>query len=547
LPVGLAAGLLASAFPAVAGATDYCVDATPACGSKNVPGIQEALNLADGSSGADRIFLGPGTHTAPVASGFDYDNPSGPVEIIGTGRGGPDETVITRPPGTSGYVLSLIGGPGTSIHDVRIQLPDNVAPGFTALRTNGTVRETTLVELPQQGNGRYGVVLMGGVLQDSNIILSLTNTGGVVFENGGGTVRNSGVSADHGIISSYGGLVEQSGVLARTHAVIASRGHTTIRSSRINVDGTFGDGIAAFVTAGFNTTVVADGVSIVGPGGSGSTGVRVSTSLAPSSNASLTLTNSFLRRFGTTLDVLGLGSGTAHVSASYSDYDATKNLRNGLSASIAETNISNVGDVGFMDVSDGDYALLPGSPLVDAGDPSAPQGLDAVGNPLVTDGNLDGIARRDIGPFELPAPVPPGGGGQPPAGGGQLPAGGDQGAAADRQAPLVSGFLSTKKLFAVGRARTAVSASAHRTRFRYTLDEPARVTISIQRALSHGRYRTVGKLTRNAAQGANSTVFSGRIGRRALRPGRWRAVARATDAAGNRSAPARTRFRIAAR
>jgi hypothetical protein len=38
--------------------------------------------------------------------------------------------------------------------------------------------------------------------------------------------------------------------------------------------------------------------------------------------------------------------------------------------------------------------------------------------------------------------------------------------------------------------------------------------------------------------------FSGKIAKRALRPGRYRAVIRATDAAGNVSAPARLRFRI---
>jgi len=39
----------------------------------------------------------------------------------------------------------------------------------------------------------------------------------------------------------------------------------------------------------------------------------------------------------------------------------------------------------------------------------------------------------------------------------------------------------------------------------------------------------------------------GRIGAKALRPGRYRAVITAVDAAGNRSAPKTVRFRIAAR
>ena len=53
-----------------------------------------------------------------------------------------------------------------------------------------------------------------------------------------------------------------------------------------------------------------------------------------------------------------------------------------------------------------------------------------------------------------------------------------------------------------------------------------------------------GTLKRMGTQGQNSVRFTGRIGRRALRAGRYRAVIRATDAAGNRSAPSLTRFRI---
>jgi len=60
----------------------------------------------------------------------------------------------------------------------------------------------------------------------------------------------------------------------------------------------------------------------------------------------------------------------------------------------------------------------------------------------------------------------------------------------------------------------------------------------------HGRDRTVGRLSRNGAKGANRIRFSGRLGKRTLRPGRYRAVITATDAAGNCSTPRRTSFRI---
>ena len=56
--------------------------------------------------------------------------------------------------------------------------------------------------------------------------------------------------------------------------------------------------------------------------------------------------------------------------------------------------------------------------------------------------------------------------------------------------------------------------------------------------------RSAGKLVRTGKKGANRLKFSGRIGRRALKRGRYRAVITATDAAGNRSAPRRVKFRI---
>jgi hypothetical protein len=59
------------------------------------------------------------------------------------------------------------------------------------------------------------------------------------------------------------------------------------------------------------------------------------------------------------------------------------------------------------------------------------------------------------------------------------------------------------------------------------------------------RYRNVGTLTRPGAAGTNSIRFTGRLGRRGLRPGRYRALMAATDVAGNRSAARVARFRVA--
>jgi CSLREA domain-containing protein len=123
------------------------------------------------------------------------------------------------------------------------------------------------------------------------------------------------------------------------------------------------------------------------------------------------------------------------------------------------------------------------------------------------------------------------------------------------------------KVFAVLR-RGASSARAKKgTIFRYRLSEAARVTFRIDR-VTRGRrvrgrcrkqtpanrgkrackrYVRAGRLADTGEAGRNSKKFSGRIGKRALSPARYRATLVATDAGGNASAPKRLTFRIVRR
>ena len=143
--------------------------------------------------------------------------------------------------------------------------------------------------------------------------------------------------------------------------------------------------------------------------------------------------------------------------------------------------------------------------------------------------------------------------------------------AADRTAPIVTGFRLVPKRFRVGRRSTPRVAVSRRARvgssFRYRLSEEAKVRILIERRTfgrrSGGkcrratralrghrrcvRYVRAGAFRRMGRAGSNRHRFSGRIGRRKLRPGRYRASIRATDAAGNRSRLKRARFRIVRR
>ncbi len=127
----------------------------------------------------------------------------------------------------------------------------------------------------------------------------------------------------------------------------------------------------------------------------------------------------------------------------------------------------------------------------------------------------------------------------------------------------------TNKRFRVGKQATAISArkAPRGTKFRFTLSAPAKLRIAITRSLPglrHGhscvapsarlrrahakrctRTLAVGTLTRaHEANGAGSIVFSGRIGRRALHAGTYRATLTARNEEEGPSQPVTLSFTV---
>jgi glucose/arabinose dehydrogenase len=142
--------------------------------------------------------------------------------------------------------------------------------------------------------------------------------------------------------------------------------------------------------------------------------------------------------------------------------------------------------------------------------------------------------------------------------------------ALDRRAPVVTRLRMARRRFAVSRRPTAVTARVPSRRppqgsaFRFTLSERSTVILRIDRiaagrrvgkrclAPTRGlrrrractRFLRAGTLTRVLPAGRRSTAFSGRIGRRALRVGSYRAVVTAVDAARNVSRARTVTFEI---
>ena len=137
--------------------------------------------------------------------------------------------------------------------------------------------------------------------------------------------------------------------------------------------------------------------------------------------------------------------------------------------------------------------------------------------------------------------------------------------APDTTPPAISAFAASPSTFAVGSKSTPLVAKVARgTTFKFSLSEPAAIAITVARQIPGRRsgnrcvpatrklrkkkackaYKTVGTLKRAGVAGANKVAFTGKLGKRALGVGRYRATIVATDAAGNKSKAANTPFRI---
>lgn len=149
--------------------------------------------------------------------------------------------------------------------------------------------------------------------------------------------------------------------------------------------------------------------------------------------------------------------------------------------------------------------------------------------------------------------------------------GGGDPLAGDSRRPALRQVSLAHRVFRVGARRTSRTAAARRirrgTRVRYHVSEPATVTLLIERRKRGRRvrgrcraprpeyrgrprcrrHRAVATLLREADRGRNRTRFTGRIGRKKLRPGRYRLTLRAVDRAGNSSRRVRRSFRIVRR
>lgn len=140
-------------------------------------------------------------------------------------------------------------------------------------------------------------------------------------------------------------------------------------------------------------------------------------------------------------------------------------------------------------------------------------------------------------------------------------------------APVFSKVSVTNKTFKIGTKKTALIAKKKKkktkvgTTLKYTLSEAISVGIDVHKSVpgrkSGGncvkpttklkkakkctRYAVVGTFTRAGTLGANKFAFSGRYGKKKLKPGKYRFLLYGRDAAGNNAAPVDAKFTVVAK
>jgi hypothetical protein len=227
-----------------------------------------------------------------------------------------------------------------------------------------------------------------------------------------------------------------------------------------------------------------------------------------------------------------------------------------------------IGDSGDPDASFGNFPSQPGYAIHDLGGSELIDGLA-----LQPDGRTVLVGHTQGSGFDFltmrllgDPPAPPAGGGSATGGGGEQPA------PPDGTAPNVNTLTATSAFAAASRGDAILTGRRRRAPIgatvRYGLSEPARTTFTVERATTGRRVgrrcvkttrrnksrrkctryvRVRGSFSHPGAAGTNTFKFSGRLRNRKLAVARYRLVAVATDAAGNKSAAKRRNFRIVRR
>lgn len=389
---------LSLALAANAGATTFCV-ASPSCisgGGTAEPDLQSALTAArpvNGSPGPDAVIVGPGVYAGP----FSYLD-SDVLTITGAGSG---QTILTTS-ADNAITLDLYGNAGDVVSGLTVRASGENA---TALGLGtGTAEEVDAESLGASGRG--AVDLGGGTFSHGSASVESTDkfNSHVIRTEGAATISDSVLSGATGVleVGAPGALVQRTRISATGFGVYCYTVHCAVRDVLVAMSGGSGQGVVAQC---FDTTHSAS-LSVRNSTFQGAAYADVTAACGASPASALAIVDSsILEGASHALDAEQAGG---EIDPGYDDYDPATNVTLG-GGTISADGTSIDADPLFIDPA-GDFRLRPGSPLIDAGNP-APLGVDEsitdlAGVPRVVDG------RRDIGAFEYQPPTPVSGGGE---------------------------------------------------------------------------------------------------------------------------------------
>ncbi|MBN8867454.1 MAG: hypothetical protein J0H98_07855 [Solirubrobacterales bacterium] len=525
--VALTALLGALAFAGSASATTFCVpgyfDACPdngtnmlSLGSGPGPKLESAMAI-DGSDGIpDTVYLDSGTY-----ADADSFNVSGTddLTLIGNGR---DKTFLTSGASTNSYVLDLVTGNfrHVKMKDLAIIVPDSFpnGPGYgSAIQSRGDDFESVDVINDNPGgssaSSAFANVTQGGVFDGVRIF----GRNGARFSNGissfncgTGQLRISqteisdtrfGISTD---CTDMPVTVERSRFSGVDFAISVANG-AHLDASNILIESGDSVPIDVYNGEGLGATVVnVDQATVVATGDPTMPAIRaqVADSSAATDSVAVNVRNSIITGFDNTWQVNAPESNTrgdASLSLDYSSFEPVGNGSGDIAVNQGTGNIS--GSPGFASLTD--YHLSTASPAVDAGDPNATDpALDLEGNGRPIDGNRDGVAVRDMGAYELNPPPP------------SCPAD-----------PSVC-LPRISKVKVKYRARKGGAL-----RFRLSREAKVLAVFTPVPKKAKGKKRRTVRVFRKAKAGGNTF----KLGRKMLKPGRYRVAVRAIAADGDES------------
>jgi len=339
------------------------VDITVGNGGTTVSLTGNTFPSADSDNDA-RVFVDSDTGTANLA--FDGNSWESPLALdLDLNRKGID---------------SSAGGPVNAT--IRNNSFDGFSDGILFAGSDPQISGNTFTRVYEDNDAgiRHAIRLIdsSGVIENNTITAAATSGEAISIENDSGAANESPVLRRNRIIDFDSSPIRATGTVAGADSL-------TVTDSVLESE------LAGIVAFNLGGGIGASGITVVGgTGGSGS----------------MFLDDSDLSLDSSTVDEVIQAAGTTTCAIAFSRGPVTgapgdpTDCSNDFQTSAA---------AGFVDAPNDDYRLAPGSPLIEAGNPAAPPtgSLDLALTLRAQDGDGDGVARRDIGAYEVRDTFPP--------------------------------------------------------------------------------------------------------------------------------------------